>query len=140
LKLSKEIKLLLLTDLITVNISTLILFIVKFKCGIFVSYTEHSYSELLIIAPVLYIFWLAVFHIKDLYKSFYFRSAVEIGINSVSGITLGAVILYIITNLNLQELTGKGLIIYYLIMLVFVTSGRVLFKLALNHFLKKVSA
>ncbi len=137
MKLSKEIKLLFAADFFTINLSTLILFIVKFKAGIFISYTEHSYSELLIIGPVLYLFWLSVFHIKDLYKSFYFRSAIEIAISSISGITLGIVILYIITNLNLKELTGKGLLIYYSIMLIFVTSGRVAFKIMLNHFLKK---
>lgn len=137
MKISKEMKLLLAADFLMINLSTLIIFIIKFKSGFFKSYTDHSYAELLIIAPSLYVFWLTVFHIKDLYKSFYFRSAVEIALNCISGVTLGAVILYVITNLNFQELTGKGLLIYYLIMLVFVVSGRVLFKLALNHFLLK---
>ena len=137
MKISKEIKLLVLTDFITVNISTLLLFIIKFKTDYFITYTDHSYAELLIISPVLYIFWLSVFHVKDLYKSFYFRSAVEIGLSAVSGITVGILFLYVITTLNFRELSGKGILIYYTILCILVTTGRISFKLILNRLFRK---
>lgn len=137
MKVSKEIKLMVLTDFITINLSTLILFVIKFKTDYFITYTDHSYTELLIISPVLYIFWLSVFHIKDLYKSFYFRSAVEIGLNAFSGITIGIIVLYVLTTLNFRELSGTGLLIYYIILCVTVSSGRIFFKLALNKLFRK---
>jgi len=137
LKISKEIKLLVMTDFITVNLSTFLIFLIKFKTEYFITYTDHSFSELLIIAPILWLYWAAVFHIKDLYKSFYFRSAVEIALSSFSGITVGTIILYVLTTLNFSELSGKGLLLYYGILCFFVSSGRVLFKIALNNLFRK---
>jgi len=127
----------LVADFITINLSTFIIYTIKFKTGIYRSYAEHPVTEFLIIAAVLYLFWLGVFHIKDLYKSFYFRSAIEIALNTVSGITLGIVILYVLTTMNFNELAGKGLLIYFCIMCIFVISGRVVFKIILNNLLKK---
>jgi exopolysaccharide biosynthesis polyprenyl glycosylphosphotransferase len=137
LKLAKETKLLLLTDLITINLSTVLIFIIKFKTGYFITYAEHSFKELVVIAPIFYIFWLGVFHVRDLYKSFYFRSAIEIALSCFSGITVGIIILYVLTTMNFRELSGSGLLIYYAIMAVLVPGGRVVFKLILNRFLKK---
>ncbi|HQO08491.1 MAG TPA: sugar transferase [Clostridiales bacterium] len=137
MKITKETNFLLASDFFTIGLSTVILFIIKFKSAYFKTYTEHSYYELIIIIPILLLFWLVIFHIKDLYKSFYFRSAIEIALSSVSGLTLGIVILYVITTMNFHEFSGKGLLIYYLLLLFFVVSGRVVFKIVLNHFLKK---
>ncbi|MBN2857485.1 MAG: sugar transferase [Candidatus Delongbacteria bacterium] len=137
MKISKESQLLFLTDMISVNLATVFLFFIKFKSGFFVTYSDHSYSQLLILAPLLYLFWLLIFHIKDLYKSFYFRSAVEIALNSFSGITLGIIVLYVLTTMNFKEFAGTGLLVYYALMCFFVMSGRVLFKVMLNNMLRK---
>ncbi len=137
MRVSKEAKLLAVTDLITINTATFFIFFIKFRSGIFVTFTEHSYSSLIILAPLFYMYWLLIFNIKDLYKSFYFRSAVEIAINCFVAISIGAFILYVLTTVNLRELAGTGLLIYYVLMLIFVIGGRVLFKLTLNKFLRK---
>jgi exopolysaccharide biosynthesis polyprenyl glycosylphosphotransferase len=137
LKISKESQLLFLTDLISVNLATVFLFFLKFKSGLFLTYSDHSYAQLLILAPVLYLFWLLIFHIKDLYKSFYFRSAIEIALNCFSGITLGIIVLYVLTTMNFKEFAGTGLLVYYALMTFFVISGRVLFKIMLNNMLRK---
>jgi exopolysaccharide biosynthesis polyprenyl glycosylphosphotransferase len=137
LKLAKETKFLLLTDFLTINLATVLIFIIKFKTGYFITYAEHSFTELFIIAPVFYVFWIAVFHIRDLYKSFYFRSAIEIGLSCISGITAGVILLYVLTTMNFRELSGSGLLIYYLIMCTLVPAGRVVFKLTLNRFLRR---
>lgn len=137
MKISKESQLLFLTDLISVNLATVFLFFLKFKSGLFLTYSDHSYAQLLILAPVLYLFWLLIFHIKDLYKSFYFRSAIEIALNCFSGITLGIIVLYVLTTMNFKEFAGTGLLVYYALMTFFVISGRVLFKIMLNNMLRK---
>lgn len=137
MRVSNEAKLLAVTDLITINTATFFIFFIKFRSGIFVTFTEHSYSSLIILAPLFYMYWLLIFNIKDLYKSFYFRSAVEIAINCFVAISIGAFILYVLTTVNLRELAGTGLLIYYVLMLIFVIGGRVLFKLTLNKFLRK---
>lgn len=134
---SKESQLLLITDLISINLSTVFLFFIKFKSGLFETYSDHSYAQLLVLAPVLYLFWLLIFHIKDLYKSFYFRSAIEIALNCFSGITLGVIVLYVLTTMNFKEFSGTGLLVYYASMCLFVISGRVLFKITLNNMLRK---
>ena len=134
---SKESQLLILTDMISINLSTVFLFFIKFKSGFFETYSDHSYTQLLILGPALYIFWLLIFHIKDLYKSFYFRSAIEIALNCFSGITLGIIVLYVLTTMNFQEFAGTGLLVYYASMCLFVISGRVLFKITLNNMLRK---
>jgi exopolysaccharide biosynthesis polyprenyl glycosylphosphotransferase len=72
-----------------------------------------------------------------MYKSFYFRSAVEIALSSLSGITVGILVLYVLTTLNFRELAGSGLLIYFGILCFLVTSGRVLFKITLNNLFRK---
>ncbi|MFO7810538.1 MAG: sugar transferase [Candidatus Delongbacteria bacterium] len=134
---SKELKLLVLTDFISINLATFAIFFLKFKSGFFITHFRHSYFQLLTIAPLFYLFWIIIFNIKDLYKSFYFRSAVEIAINCFSALTLGTFILYIVMSLSLKDFAVKGLLIYYLIACFFIITGRVLFKLTLNSFLKR---
>ncbi|NOR46353.1 MAG: exopolysaccharide biosynthesis polyprenyl glycosylphosphotransferase [Candidatus Delongbacteria bacterium] len=139
MKISKERKLLVLADFITVNLSTFFLFFLKFKSGIFQSTLEHSYTELFLIMPIIYLFWLVMFHMRDMYRSFYFRSAIEIFLHCVSSLTIGVVIVYLITiELNNPETYFRfPLIIYYLVMVAFVAIGRLSFKLILNRYLRK---
>ncbi|MDA3884158.1 MAG: sugar transferase [Candidatus Delongbacteria bacterium] len=123
----------------TVNLSTFFLFFLKFKSGIFPSTLEHSYTELLLIMPIIYFFWLILFHMRDMYRSFYFRSAIEIFLHCVSTLTIGIAIVYLITveHNNPDTYFRFPLIIYYFLLIVFVAFGRLLFKLMLNRYLKK---
>ncbi|MCK5761034.1 MAG: hypothetical protein KAH33_07040, partial [Candidatus Delongbacteria bacterium] len=97
MKISKEKKLLVLADFMTINLSTFLLFFLKFKSGLFQSTMEHSYSELLLIMPIIHLFWLILFHMRDMYRSFYFRSAVEIFLHCLSSLTIGITFVYLIT-------------------------------------------
>ncbi|MBN2789066.1 MAG: sugar transferase [Candidatus Delongbacteria bacterium] len=139
MKISKEKKLLVLTDFITINTSTAVLFFIKFKSGLFPSTLDHSYSELLLMMPVIYLFWVIFFHMRDMYRSFYFRSAAEIFLNCLSSLTIGLAIVYMITvELNDPETYFRiPLLIYYFIMISLVAFGRLTFKLTLNKYLRK---
>ncbi|MCK4979753.1 MAG: sugar transferase [Candidatus Delongbacteria bacterium] len=123
----------------TINLSTFLLFFLKFKSGLFKSTIEHSYTELLLIIPTIYFFWLILFHIRDMYRSFYFRSAVEIFLHCLSTLTIGITIVYLIT-IELNNPTTffrYPLFIYYGFLVIFVAFGRLSFKLILNRYLRK---
>ena len=139
MKISKERKLLVLADFITVNLSTFFLFFLKFKSGLFQSTMEHSYAQLFFIMPIIYFFWLTLFHMRDMYRSFYFRSAIEIFLHCISTLTIGVAIVYLVTiELNNPETYFRfPLIIYYLTLVAFVAIGRLSFKLMLNRYLRK---
>jgi exopolysaccharide biosynthesis polyprenyl glycosylphosphotransferase len=139
MNISKEKKLLVFADMMTVNLSTFSLFFLKFKSGLFQSTMEHSYSELFLIMPIIYLFWLILFHMKDMYKSFYFRSAIEIFLHCISTLTIGIALVYLITiELNNPETYLRyTLIIYYVLLIIFVAFGRLFFKLTLNRYLRK---
>lgn len=76
---------------------------------------------------------------RDMYRSFYFRSAVEIFLNCVSTLTIGIALVYLITiDLNNPETYFRStLIIYYMSLIAFVAFGRLSFKLGLNRYLRK---
>ena len=139
MKISKERKLLVVADIITVNLSTFTLFFLKFKSGLFQSTMEHSYTELLLIMPIIYFFWMTLFHMRDMYRSFYFRSAIEIFLHCMSTLTIGVAIVYLTTiELNNPETYFRfTLLIYYFFLVIFVAAGRLSFKLILNRYLRR---
>ncbi|MDA3839050.1 MAG: sugar transferase [Candidatus Delongbacteria bacterium] len=123
----------------TINLSTFSLFFLKFKSGFFQSTMEHSYNELFLIMPIIYIFWLILFHMRDMYRSFYFRSAIEIFLHCFSTLTIGIAIVYLITiELNNPDTFFRyPLIVYYFFLITFIALGRLFFKLILNRYLRK---
>ena len=135
----KEIKLILLTDFITINLSTFFLFFIKFKSGYFDTFYEHSYFELLVIMPVMYIFWAFLFFAKNMYRSFYFRNIFDIFLTALSTIILGNVIIYLLT-FDPTDIMPKGrmaFLPYFTSMILLVGGGRVVFKIFQVRFLKK---
>ncbi|PID28151.1 MAG: exopolysaccharide biosynthesis polyprenyl glycosylphosphotransferase [Candidatus Cloacimonadota bacterium] len=135
----KEIKIILLTDFITINISTFLLFLIKFKSGYFDTFYEHSYQELIFIMPVMYIFWALLFFAKNMYRSFYFRNIFDIFLTATSTIIVGNLIIYLLT-FDPSDIMPKGrmaFLPYFILMLFLVAGGRVIFKILQVYFLRK---
>lgn len=135
----KEIFCQVLVDFITINIATFFLFYIKFKSGVFEITYHHRYIELIVIAPVIYIFWLLIFIIRDMYKTFYFRSSIEIFLRFFGSALIGFTIIFLAT-LEISNLMPKGrlsFVIYALFFTVVVGSGRIFFKLFQDSLLRK---
>jgi len=126
---NKEKKILFALDFLSLNISTFFLFYLKFKSGIFNTVVEHGYSELFVNMGVMYLFWCLIFIFRDMYRSFYFRSIIEIFFTSVKTLFVGFVFIYLVT-LDFSEVMPKGrlALLFYLVFLVTAVGGsRMLF-------------
>jgi len=136
-----ERKLLLLTDFITINLSTFLLFFVEFKSGVFSNFNQHDYHELFTILPIIYIFWFMIFLTRDMYRSFYFRSLVEIFIRIFVASIIGVILIYFFTISSFDDVIPQKKVvikqvIYFFLFMFTVGGGRILFKIIQNNLIK----
>ena len=137
-----ERKVLLFTDFLTINLSTFLLFYIEFKSGLFTSFNQHYYGELVTILPVIYLFWFMVFLTRDMYKSFYFRSLVEISIRIFVASVIGVLLIYFFTISSFDDVIPQKKVIlkqilYFIVFVTTVGSGRIIFKLVQNYLIRK---
>ncbi|MBN1971849.1 MAG: sugar transferase [Candidatus Delongbacteria bacterium] len=134
----RETRILILTDFLTLGLANFLFFLIKFKSGLFPTFYDHSYYELIFIIPVLYIFWAFLFFARNMYKSFYFRNVFEIFLNAFSAIFLGNLFIYLLTfdPSDILPMGRLAFLPYFVLLIVFVAGGRVLFKYFQIKFLR----
>jgi len=136
---NKERKMLFILDFLSINLSTIFLFFLKFKSGFFDTVIEHNLTDLIINILVMYFFWFAVFMFRDMYRSFYFRSTIEILITTIKTIFTGFILIYFVT-MDFSEIMPKGrlaLLFYFLFMIIAVGGSRMLFLYFQNKLLAR---
>lgn len=136
---NKEKKMLFLLDFLSINLSTIFLFFLKFKSGLFDTVIEHSLSQLIINMSVMYLFWFALFMFRDMYRSFYFRSTIEVLFTIIKTIFVGFILIYFVT-IDFSEVMPKGrlaLLFYSLFLLGSVAGSRMIFLYFQNKLLAK---
>jgi exopolysaccharide biosynthesis polyprenyl glycosylphosphotransferase len=123
-----EYKLFLLTDLLTINLAWSVYYWFRVESNWIVYTAEPEYwLPMLVICA----FWLIVFFLFGLYRSWYTNSRVDELITLFKAVTFGSVLLFFIIFIDdagVGSYTHTRLLIavYWFLMLVFVGSGRII--------------
>lgn len=123
--------LLLLIDLFTINLAFFLWCRLRWVMGF---YTEVSFIEILKISIIVYFFWLFLFLFYGQYRSVFAYSRIDEFISVTKTISIGAVLIFLITFDIERDIThpiqpGRLLIfLYWGIMIIFTGSGRIVLR------------
>lgn len=137
-KLSEKL-LLFITDFIAINLAFFVWAWLRREEGFF-SVTEPT--QFTINSLVIFGYWFAVFLVAGLYKSYFARSRVDEFIRVAKAITIGVLLIYILT-MDLQKdlerpfVPSRMMILaYWFLLLLFVSHARILVRTLQRHLLE----
>jgi len=129
IKIFREKLFLIFSDFVTLNLSFLLLFWVKFHSGVIDHAAQIPLKLYLIPFLILYIYWVIVFSVAGMYRSWYRLSRLDEVITIFKSIIIGMVLFYFIlffSGLGHHSISRSILIIYISSLIVFVSLGRMI--------------
>ncbi len=125
-------------DLLAINLSFFIVFWIKFKSGLFHQILQLPLVEFIIPALMLYAYWLIIFTLAGLYKSWYAQSRFDEIVLVFKAVIIGVVIFYFMLFFsNKGNISRSVLVIYTSSLLFFVSVGRLLLRTIQRNLLIK---
>ena len=127
-----ERTLLLITDLIGINLSFILIFMLRFQTGFYSNTIQLAWSDMRYPALMLSIFWVVLFALNSLYQIKRTMSRSDELINIVKFVAIGIFLIYLLTvDLDNPVTFGKSILIFYGISLILLISiGRLLVRSA----------
>jgi len=127
-----ERTLLLITDLIGINLSFILIFMLRFQTGFYSNTIQLAWSDMRYPALMLSIFWVVLFALNRLYKIMRAVSRSDELINIVKFVSIGIFLIYLLTvDLDNPVTFGKSILIFYGSSLILLISiGRLLVRSA----------
>lgn len=135
----KERLLLVLLDTVMFFIASSLLFYLKFNSGIFDSIIHFPVKQLIINSSILTTYWLLLFYLREMYKSFYSKNIIEIFSEVLFSGVIGILILFVIFSFSdaSLDLIRVGLYIYLGLTVALCGFSRVIFKVIQVKLLQK---
>lgn len=126
----KELILLFVSDFLFINLAWTIYYLIRIKSG-WIPYTNPV--EFLLPLFVVYIFWAIIFSFSGLYQHWFVRSRFDEGVAIIKAVSIGCFILFFSIFLddalnNAKAISRFLILIYWVLMIFFVSAGRVLIR------------
>ena len=126
----KELILLFISDFLFINLAWTIYYLIRIKSG-WIPYTNPV--EFSIPLFVVYFFWVVIFTFSGLYQHWFVRSRFDEGVAIIKAISVGCFILFFSIFLddalnNARAISRFLILIYWVLMIFFVSAGRVLIR------------
>ncbi|MCF6238269.1 MAG: hypothetical protein L3J79_05570, partial [Candidatus Marinimicrobia bacterium] len=134
-----ERTLLIIADLIAVNLSFMIIFMLRFESGMYTNTIQLVWSDMQFPAMLLSLFWLSLFMLNGLYKIQRTISRSDELINIVKFIFMGIFFIYLLTvDLDNPVTFGKSILLFYGITLITsISIGRLIVRSTHLNLLQK---
>jgi exopolysaccharide biosynthesis polyprenyl glycosylphosphotransferase len=131
--------LLICSDLISINLSFIVIFLLRFESGMYNNTIQLVWSDMQFPSAVLSIFWITLFMLNGLYKIKRTISRSDELINITKFVFIGTFLIYLLTvDLDNPVTFGKSiLIVYALTLILFLSFGRMLIHSIHLHLLQK---
>jgi len=131
--------LLIASDLVAINLSFVIIFMLRFQSGIYDNTIQLAWTDMRFPSLILSVFWLLIFSWYGLYKIQRTLSRSDELINIVKYIFMGIFLLYLLTvDLDNPVTFGKSILIFYGISLIITISiGRLVIRSLHLHLLMR---
>ncbi len=116
------------SDLIGINLSFVIIFLLRFESGMYNNTIQLVWSDMQFPTALLSIFWISLFTLNGLYKIKRTISRSDELINITKYIFIGTFLIYLLTvDLDNPVTFGKSILIFYALSLLFsISFGRIL--------------
>ena len=131
--------LLLGSDLISIHLSFVVIFLLRFESGMYNNTIQLVWSDMQFPSALLSIFWITLFTLNGLYKIKRTISRSDELINITKYIFIGTFLIYLLTvDLDNPVTFGKSILIFYALALLFsVSFGRILIRSVHLNLLQK---
>ncbi|MEA3286942.1 MAG: sugar transferase [Candidatus Marinimicrobia bacterium] len=131
--------LLIIADLIGINLSFLIIFMLRFESGMYENTIQLIWSDMQFPAILLSVFWLSLFLSNGLYKIQRVASRSDELINIVKFVFVGVFLLYLLTvDLDNPVTFGKSVLLFYGIsLIIWISIGRLIIRSTHLNLLEK---
>lgn len=135
----REIFLLYISDFVAVNLAWAFYYYIRIESGWITYIKVPSFLTPMI---MVYLFWILVFSVSGLYQHWFVRSRLDEVISVLKATTLGIFVLFFLIfiddTVTESRITSRFLIIlYWILMIVFVSSGRLFVRRIQKKLLKK---
>ncbi|MCF7823975.1 MAG: sugar transferase [Candidatus Marinimicrobia bacterium] len=122
--------LLIISDLIAINLSFVVIFILRFQSGMYNNTIQLAWTDMRSPSIILSLFWLLIFSWYGLYRIQRTLSRSDELINVIKYVSLGIFLLYLLTvDLDNPVTFGKSILLFYGISLIFSLSiGRMIIR------------
>ena len=127
------------SDLISINLSFVVIFLLRFESGMYNNTIQLVWSDMQFPSALLSIFWITLFMLNGLYKVKRTISRSDELINITKYIFIGTFLIYLLTvDLDNPVTFGKSILIFYaLTLLISVSFGRILIRSTHLNLLQK---
>ncbi|OQX95425.1 undecaprenyl-phosphate glucose phosphotransferase [candidate division KSB1 bacterium 4572_119] len=128
------------SDFITINLAYWVWVTLRFQLGF---YTEQSVLQSGFVMLILFLYWLLLFIFFGLYKSWYAQSRFDEFVVVLKTISIGVILIFVLTfdfSIDLRNLPSISRIIiisYWLMLVFFVSAGRILLRTIQRKLLEK---
>ena len=132
--------LLFLSDFIAINLTYLFWIVLRSRLGY---YVEQGLLPNLVLMLILFAFWALIFFFFGMYRSWYAQSRFDEVVNVVKTVTIGAIIIFLITfdpTVDLENPPSWSRVIffsYWLFMILSVSAGRIFLRTFQRTLLEK---
>ena len=115
--------LLIIADLVGLNLSFVVIFMLRFESGMYVNTIQLAWSDMQNPSLLLSAFWMILFALNSLYRVQRASSRSDEIINIVKSVFIGIFLLYLLTvDLDNPVTFGKSILIFYGVSLIFSVS------------------
>ncbi len=134
-----ERSLLLGSDLISINLSFMVIFLLRFESGMYNNTIQLVWADMQFPSALLSIFWISIFALNGLYKIQRTISRSDELINITKYLFMGIFLVYLLTvDLDNPVTFGKSILIFYgVTLLISISFGRILIRSTHLNLLQK---
>lgn len=131
--------LLILADLVAINLSFVIIFMLRFESGMYSNTIHLVWSDMQFPSIILSLFWMVLFTLNGLYKIQRTISRSDELINIVKYVFTGVFFIYLLTvDLDNPVTFGKSILIFYgITLIIFISIGRLIIRSSHQNLLAK---
>lgn len=131
--------LLIVSDLISINLSFMVIFLLRFESGMYNNTIQLVWTDMQFPSVLLSIFWLTMFTLNGLYRIKRTTSRSDELINITKYVFIGIFLIYLLTvDLDNPVTFGKSILIFYgVTLLVTISIGRLVIRSIHLNLLKK---
>lgn len=112
-------------DLITITLAYFVYYYIRFKSGLLGNEVDFEFVQTLVTDIVMLAFWIVIFWSVDLYKNWYIRSPFEEFFTIAKVLFFGILAIVFLVFLDSAKSPRLVFLIYYVVMLLFVSIGRI---------------